>query len=81
MICEDQEESNIVYDFKQMEIAHTEIFGPVVSVMKFDTEEEAVAIANATPFGLAGKADNQSDCRILSSLIILCVRRDKNLHA
>ena len=48
----------IVYDFIQMEIAHTEIFGPVVSVMKFDTEEEAVAIANATPFGLAGKAEN-----------------------
>jgi len=38
----------------QMEIAHTEIFGPVVSVMKFHSEEEAVAIANATPFGLAG---------------------------
>jgi len=38
----------------QMEIAHTEIFGPVVSVMKFYSEEEAVAIANATPFGLAG---------------------------
>ena len=38
-----------------MEIAHTEIFGPVVSVMKFHTEEQAVAIANATPFGLAGR--------------------------
>merc|ERR1712228_853136 len=38
----------------EMDIAHTEIFGPVVSVMKFDSEEEAVAIANATPFGLAG---------------------------
>lgn len=38
----------------QMEIAHNEIFGPVVSVMKFHSEEEAVAIANATAFGLAG---------------------------
>jgi len=38
----------------EMDIAHNEIFGPVVSVMKFHSEEEAVAIANATPFGLAG---------------------------
>ena len=37
-----------------MDIAHNEIFGPVVSVMRFNSEEEAVAIANATPFGLAG---------------------------
>lgn len=30
-----------------------ELFGPVLSVLTFDTEEEAVALANATPFGLA----------------------------
>ncbi|XP_025107764.1 LOW QUALITY PROTEIN: succinate-semialdehyde dehydrogenase, mitochondrial-like [Pomacea canaliculata] len=31
-----------------------EIFGPVATVFKFSSEEEAVAIANATSFGLAG---------------------------
>ncbi|GJD51789.1 (Z)-2-((N-methylformamido)methylene)-5-hydroxybutyrolactone dehydrogenase [Methylobacterium crusticola] len=35
-------------------IAREEVFGPVLAVLPFDTEEEAVAIANATPFGLAG---------------------------
>ena len=30
-----------------------EIFGPVVTIMPFDTDEEAVALANATPYGLA----------------------------
>lgn len=37
-----------------MEIVREEVFGPVVSVMPFDTEEEAIAFANATEFGLAG---------------------------
>ena len=36
-----------------MRIAQEEIFGPVVCVIPFDTEQEAVAIANGTPFGLA----------------------------
>ena len=31
----------------------TELFGPVLSVLSFTTEEEAVALANATPYGLA----------------------------
>jgi aldehyde dehydrogenase (NAD+) len=34
-------------------LARDEIFGPVVAVMPFDTEEEAVRIANDSPFGLA----------------------------
>ncbi|WP_037370782.1 aldehyde dehydrogenase family protein [Amycolatopsis orientalis] len=34
--------------------AREEIFGPVVSVLAFDTEEEAVARANDTVYGLAG---------------------------
>ena len=35
------------------EIARTELFGPVVAVLPFDDVEEAIAIANGTPFGLA----------------------------
>ncbi|MBB4858606.1 succinate-semialdehyde dehydrogenase/glutarate-semialdehyde dehydrogenase [Novosphingobium chloroacetimidivorans] len=30
-----------------------EVFGPVASILRFGTEDEAVALANATPFGLA----------------------------
>jgi len=37
-----------------MKIAREEIFGPVVPIFIFETEEEAVSLANATPFGLAG---------------------------
>jgi acyl-CoA reductase-like NAD-dependent aldehyde dehydrogenase len=37
----------------QMRIAQEEIFGPVVAVIPFDTEDEAIALANGTPFGLA----------------------------
>ncbi len=37
-----------------MRVAREEIFGPVVSAIPFDTPEEAVSIANATPYGLGG---------------------------
>lgn len=37
----------------QMRIAREEVFGPVLSVLTFDTEEEALAIANDCDFGLA----------------------------
>ncbi|RUM96601.1 aldehyde dehydrogenase [Pseudaminobacter arsenicus] len=37
----------------RMRIAQEEIFGPVVCVMPFDTEEEALTAANGTEFGLA----------------------------
>jgi len=37
-----------------MTIAKEEIFGPVASVIPFEDEEEAISIANETPFGLAG---------------------------
>jgi betaine-aldehyde dehydrogenase len=38
----------------EMRIAREEIFGPVVSIITFDTEDEALRIANATPYGLSG---------------------------
>lgn len=37
-----------------MTIAREEIFGPVVSILAYDTDDEAVAIANSTEYGLAG---------------------------
>ncbi|NIY62265.1 aldehyde dehydrogenase [Streptomyces malaysiensis] len=37
----------------EMSIAREEIFGPVLSVIAFDTEEEAIRIANDSPYGLA----------------------------
>jgi len=36
-----------------MKIAQEEIFGPVLATIEFETEEEAIAIANDTPYGLA----------------------------
>ena len=38
----------------EMTIAKEEIFGPVLSIIPYDTEEEAIEIANGTPYGLAG---------------------------
>jgi gamma-glutamyl-gamma-aminobutyraldehyde dehydrogenase len=36
-----------------MEVAREEIFGPVLSVMTFSDEADAVRLANDTPYGLA----------------------------
>lgn len=36
-----------------MDIMHEEIFGPVAPVARFDSEQEAIQIANDTPYGLA----------------------------
>ena len=38
----------------QMTVAREEIFGPVLTMIPYDTEEEAIRIANDTPYGLAG---------------------------
>ena len=39
---------------RDMRIAREEVFGPVLSIMSYDSEDEAIDIANDTPFGLAG---------------------------
>ncbi|MCE7795562.1 aldehyde dehydrogenase family protein [Sphingobium sufflavum] len=36
-----------------MRLAHEEIFGPVLGIIPFDTEDEAIRIGNDTPYGLA----------------------------
>ena len=41
-----------------MTIAREEIFGPVMSVLDFDTEEEVIARANDTEFGLSAPASS-----------------------
>lgn len=38
----------------EMTIAEEEIFGPVATVIPFDDMDEALRLANATPYGLAG---------------------------
>jgi aldehyde dehydrogenase (NAD+) len=43
----------------KMEIARTEIFGPVLSIIPFETEEEAIKIANDTPYGLTNYIQTQ----------------------
>ncbi len=46
-----------------MTIASEEIFGPVLSIIAFDTQEEAIAIANDTPYGLAAAVWTQDITR------------------
>ena len=43
----------------QMEIARTVIFGPDLSIIPFETEEEAISIANDTPYGLTNYIQTQ----------------------
>ncbi|XP_020022252.2 succinate-semialdehyde dehydrogenase, mitochondrial [Castor canadensis] len=49
---------------KDMLCSHEETFGPLAPVVKFDTEEEAIAIANATDVGLAGYFYSQDPAQI-----------------
>ncbi|MGP6087264.1 aldehyde dehydrogenase family protein [Antarctobacter jejuensis] len=46
-----------------MTIAQEEIFGPVLSILRFETEEEAVRIANDTPYGLTNYVQSQDGAR------------------
>ncbi|MET4805564.1 aldehyde dehydrogenase family protein [Limibacillus sp. MBR-115] len=43
-----------------MTIAREEIFGPVLSILPFETEEEAIAIANDTTYGLTNYVQSQN---------------------
>jgi len=44
-----------------MTIAREEIFGPVLSIIKYSSEEEAIEIANDTEFGLAGYVQGEPE--------------------
>ncbi|MEJ5975062.1 aldehyde dehydrogenase [Novosphingobium sp. PS1R-30] len=65
-------EPTIFADVKnEMKVAAEEIFGPVLSIIPFDDEDEAVSIANDTPYGLASGiwSENISRClRMMRSI-------------
>jgi aldehyde dehydrogenase (NAD+) len=46
------------------DLAQKEVFGPVLAVIPFDTEEEAVQIANATPYGLTNYIQTADQRRV-----------------
>lgn len=56
-----------------MSVAKNEIFGPVVAVMSFDTEEQAIALANDSSYGLAAT--------LFSSDINVAVRMARQIQA
>ncbi len=67
-------EPTIFYDVdNQARIAREEIFGPVMSVIPFDDEAEALRLANDTPYGLAAA--------VWSRDVFRCFRMVKRLQA
>lgn len=48
----------------QMTVAREEIFGPVLTMIPFDSEDEAVEIANDTPYGLTNYVQTQDPNRL-----------------
>jgi betaine-aldehyde dehydrogenase len=56
----------------KMEIAQEEIFGPVLSVITYSDEQEAIAIANDSKYGLGGAVyanDTEDALRVASKIV------------
>ncbi|MDX5367408.1 MAG: aldehyde dehydrogenase family protein [Alphaproteobacteria bacterium] len=49
-----------------MTIAREEIFGPVLSILSYESEDQAIALANDTPYGLAAYVSSQNEAHALS---------------
>jgi betaine-aldehyde dehydrogenase len=69
----------------RMRIVDEEIFGPVVTVMPFDTEEEAVALANDSIYGLSGSlwtSDLKRGLRVARAIRtgVLSVNSSSSVH-
>ncbi len=57
-------EPTVIADVEQSEpIVQQEIFGPVITVQAFDTDEQALALGNGTPYGLAASVWTQNLAR------------------
>ena len=55
----------------QMTIAREEVFGPVLAMIPFDSEQQAIDLANDTPYGLAAYVDRNNEAfvdRVTSQL-------------
>jgi betaine-aldehyde dehydrogenase len=68
-----------------MRIANEEIFGPVAVVLSFDTEEQAIAIANDSIYGLSGSVwtnDLKRGLRVARALQtgVLSVNSSSSVH-
>lgn len=55
-----------------MTIAREEIFGPVLSIIPYKDEEEAISLANDTPYGLAGYVSSRDSAR--AQFVASCIR-------
>ena len=59
---------------KDQPVAQNEIFGSVIPIIAFDSDEEAMDLANGTPFGLSGSVHSQD----LQSIHCSLWCRDRN---
>jgi betaine-aldehyde dehydrogenase len=69
----------------QMRIGREEIFGPVVGIIPFDTEDDAIRLANETPFGLSGSVWSRDIGRALRTARgiksgVLSVNSNSSVH-